>query len=93
VFELAAAGRPAILVPYPFATARHQHVNAAWMADAGAAIVIEDDALGATALARAVGDLFADPERLRAMSAASLSLARPDAAERIAAEILEASGP
>jgi len=92
VFELAAAGRPAILVPYPFATARHQHGNAAWMADAGAALVIEDDALDATALARAVGDLFADPERLRAMSAASLSLARPDAAERIAAEIVKASG-
>jgi UDP-N-acetylglucosamine--N-acetylmuramyl-(pentapeptide) pyrophosphoryl-undecaprenol N-acetylglucosamine transferase len=92
VFELAAAGRPAILVPYPFATARHQHGNATWMADAGAALVIEDDALDATALARAVGDLFADPERLRAMSAASLSLARPDAAERIAAEIVKASG-
>ena len=37
VFELAAAGRPAILVPYPHATARHQDANAAWMADAGAA--------------------------------------------------------
>jgi len=91
VFELAAAGRPAILVPYPFATARHQHGNAAWMADAGAALVIEDEALDATVLARAVGELFSDPERLRAMSEASLSLARPDAAERIAAEIVQAS--
>src|SRR4051794_6291986 len=45
VFELAAAGRPAILVPYPYATARHQHANAAWIADAGAATVISDDAL------------------------------------------------
>jgi UDP-N-acetylglucosamine--N-acetylmuramyl-(pentapeptide) pyrophosphoryl-undecaprenol N-acetylglucosamine transferase len=93
VFEVAAAGRPAILVPYPHATARHQHANAAWMADAGAALVIEDAALDARALARAVGDLLADPGRLQAMSAASLSLARPDAAERIAAEIVKASGP
>jgi UDP-N-acetylglucosamine--N-acetylmuramyl-(pentapeptide) pyrophosphoryl-undecaprenol N-acetylglucosamine transferase len=92
VFEVAAAGRPAILVPYPYATAHHQHANAAWMADAGAALVIEDDALDPASLARAVGDLFADEGRLREMAAASLSLARPDAAERIAAEILEASG-
>ncbi len=92
VFELAAAGRPAILVPYPHATARHQHANAAWMANAGAALVISDDALDPAALARAVGELLADAERLRDMSAASLSLARPDAAERIAAEIVQASG-
>ncbi len=91
VFEVAAAGRPAILVPYPYATAQHQHANAAWMADAGAALVIEDDALDAAALARTVGELFADSQRLRDMSAASLSLARPDAAQRIAAEIVQAS--
>jgi UDP-N-acetylglucosamine--N-acetylmuramyl-(pentapeptide) pyrophosphoryl-undecaprenol N-acetylglucosamine transferase len=91
VFEVAAAGRAAILVPYPYATAQHQHANAAWMADAGAALVIEDEALDAAALARTVGELFADTQRLRDMSAASLSLARPDAAERIAAAIVQAS--
>jgi UDP-N-acetylglucosamine--N-acetylmuramyl-(pentapeptide) pyrophosphoryl-undecaprenol N-acetylglucosamine transferase len=91
VFELAAAGRPAILVPYPYATARHQHANAAWMVDAGAATVIEEDALDPGELARTVADLFSDPARLEAMAAASRSLARPDAAERIAAELLEAA--
>jgi UDP-N-acetylglucosamine--N-acetylmuramyl-(pentapeptide) pyrophosphoryl-undecaprenol N-acetylglucosamine transferase len=91
VFELAAAGRPAILVPYPFATARHQHANAEWMADAGAATVIEDEALDPAQLARTVKELFADERRLDAMAAASRSLARPDAAASIAAEILEAA--
>ena len=38
IFEVTAAGRPAILVPYPHATADHQSANAAWMAEAGAAI-------------------------------------------------------
>ena len=52
VFELAAAGRPAILVPYPHATARHQHANAAWMSDGGAALVIEDSELDPAALLR-----------------------------------------
>jgi UDP-N-acetylglucosamine--N-acetylmuramyl-(pentapeptide) pyrophosphoryl-undecaprenol N-acetylglucosamine transferase len=92
VFELAAAGRPAILVPYPFATAGHQHANAAWMADGGAAVVIEDDALEPASLARAVGEILFDAERLDAMAAASLSLARPDAADRVATEILRAAG-
>ncbi len=90
VFELAAAGRPAILVPYPHAAANHQHANAAWMADAGAAVVIEDAALDPSTLARTVGELFGDPERLERMAAAASSLSRPDAAERIAREVLEA---
>jgi len=92
VFELAAAGRPAILVPYPRAAARHQDANAAWMADAGAAQVIHDSELDPAVLARAVADLLADPQRLERMSAASRSLARPDAAERIAEEVLAAAG-
>jgi UDP-N-acetylglucosamine--N-acetylmuramyl-(pentapeptide) pyrophosphoryl-undecaprenol N-acetylglucosamine transferase len=91
VFELAAAGRAAILVPYPHATARHQHANAAWMADAGAAEVVEDSDLDAAELARRVAELFSDPSRLEEMAAASRSLARPDAAERIAAEIRAAA--
>jgi UDP-N-acetylglucosamine--N-acetylmuramyl-(pentapeptide) pyrophosphoryl-undecaprenol N-acetylglucosamine transferase len=91
VFELAAAGRPAILVPYPHATARHQHANAAWMAEAGAAEVIEDSDLDPGELARRVDELLTDRNRLEAMSAASRSLARPDAAGRIAAEVRSAA--
>ncbi len=90
VFELAAAGRPAVLVPYPYATAHHQHANADWMADAGAAVVVEDDELDPERLGSLVAEILGDDERLRAMSAASLGLAKPDAADRIAAEILGA---
>jgi UDP-N-acetylglucosamine--N-acetylmuramyl-(pentapeptide) pyrophosphoryl-undecaprenol N-acetylglucosamine transferase len=90
VFEVAAAGRPAILVPYPHAAGDHQRANAAWMAAAGAAVVIEDSAVGGAAVADAAGGLLADAERLGAMAAASAALARPDAAERVAYEILAA---
>ncbi|MDP9293888.1 MAG: UDP-N-acetylglucosamine--N-acetylmuramyl-(pentapeptide) pyrophosphoryl-undecaprenol N-acetylglucosamine transferase, partial [Actinomycetota bacterium] len=74
--------------PYPHATARHQHANAAWMANAGAALVIEDSALEPAVLARTVADLFAEPQRVERMSAASAALARPEAAQSVAAEIL-----
>jgi UDP-N-acetylglucosamine--N-acetylmuramyl-(pentapeptide) pyrophosphoryl-undecaprenol N-acetylglucosamine transferase len=91
VFEMAAAGRPAILVPYPHAAARHQDANAAWMADAGAAVVIDDSELDPARLARTADELLGDPERLERMAAAARALARPDAAERIAHEVLGAA--
>ena len=50
IFELTAAGRPAILVPYPHATADHQSANAAWMEGAGAALTIRDEELSAERL-------------------------------------------
>lgn len=88
VFELAAAGLPAILVPYPRATGDHQAKNARWMADAGAAVIVPDAELDAARLEREVEALLADRDRLAAMARASRSLARPDAAERIAREVL-----
>ena len=90
VFELAAAARPAILVPYPHATRRHQHANAEWMARAGAAVVVEDAELDGPTVLRLARELLDDPDRLARMSAASASLAMPDAADRIAAEVLAA---
>ncbi|MBA2505988.1 MAG: UDP-N-acetylglucosamine--N-acetylmuramyl-(pentapeptide) pyrophosphoryl-undecaprenol N-acetylglucosamine transferase, partial [Thermoleophilaceae bacterium] len=88
VFELCAAGLPAVLVPYPHATADHQTGNARWMADGGAAVVVPDAELDGPRLAREVAALLGAPERLAAMSKAALALARPDAGERIAAEVL-----
>jgi len=91
IFEVAAAGRPAILVPYPHATADHQTANAKWMADAGAAEAIDDAELDADLLTRRVAVLLGDGGRLAAMASASAALAMPDAAKRIADEILVAA--
>jgi len=91
IFEVAAHGRPAILVPYPHATGDHQASNARWMADAGAAIVIPDAELTAARLRAEVDALLADRARLAAMAAASASLARPHAARDVASEVLGAA--
>jgi UDP-N-acetylglucosamine--N-acetylmuramyl-(pentapeptide) pyrophosphoryl-undecaprenol N-acetylglucosamine transferase len=91
IFEFTATGRPAILIPYPHASAGHQATNAAWMAGAGAAVVIDDDELEPQRLAAAVTDLLADAARLEEMAAASRRLAKPDAARRIADEVLSAA--
>lgn len=91
IFEMTAAGRPAILVPYPHATADHQTANAAWMADAGAAETLEDAMLSAGLLAERVGELLGNEERLAEMTRASAALAMPEAAKRIAAEVLAAA--
>jgi UDP-N-acetylglucosamine--N-acetylmuramyl-(pentapeptide) pyrophosphoryl-undecaprenol N-acetylglucosamine transferase len=90
VMEIAAAGRPAILVPYPHATGDHQTGNARWMADGGAAVVIPDPELTPERLREQVTRLLSDEDRLREMSIAARRLAKPDAAERIAREVLAA---
>jgi UDP-N-acetylglucosamine--N-acetylmuramyl-(pentapeptide) pyrophosphoryl-undecaprenol N-acetylglucosamine transferase len=92
VFEVAAHGRPMVLIPYPYATADHQTENARYMERAGAAIVIADADLTPPRLAQEVGRLLADRGRLGAMARASAALARPDAAREIAAEVLAAAG-
>lgn len=90
IFELTATGRPGVLVPYPHAAAGHQESNAAWMAAAGAATVIRDEELGAERIATEVGGLIGDDKRLAAMATASAALAKPDAARRIADQVLAA---
>jgi UDP-N-acetylglucosamine--N-acetylmuramyl-(pentapeptide) pyrophosphoryl-undecaprenol N-acetylglucosamine transferase len=92
IFEVAAHGLPAILVPYPHAAADHQTANARWMVDGGAALLVPDAALDAARLSAEVGALLADRDRLAAMAAASAALARPDAARAIADAVLAAAG-
>lgn len=82
--ELAAAGRPAILVPYPHAADDHQRLNAEAVERAGGAVVLLDRDLRGETLAREIGRLAADPALRRRMGEAARRLARPDAAARIA---------
>jgi len=88
VFELAAAGLPSILVPYPYATGNHQDANARFMERAGAAVVTPDAELDGPRLAREVGGLLAAPQRMAEMANAARAVAKPDAAERVADELL-----
>jgi UDP-N-acetylglucosamine--N-acetylmuramyl-(pentapeptide) pyrophosphoryl-undecaprenol N-acetylglucosamine transferase len=91
IFELAQYGVPALLVPYPHASADHQSANAAWMSSAGAAVVVADSELTARCLRAEVDRLLGDPDQLAAMARASAGLARPDAARAVAAEVLAAA--
>jgi len=84
VCELAVAGKPAILIPLKIALDDDQGQNAALLADAGAAVVLREDDLSVESLAAALTTLLDDPARLAAMSKAARSVARPDAAERLA---------
>jgi len=88
VLEVAAAGVPAILVPFPHATGDHQTANARYMAAAGAAVVVPDHELDGPRLAREVAALLGAPERLREMASAARKAATPQAAERIAEGVL-----
>jgi UDP-N-acetylglucosamine--N-acetylmuramyl-(pentapeptide) pyrophosphoryl-undecaprenol N-acetylglucosamine transferase len=82
--ELAAAGRPAILVPLPTATDDHQRQNAEAFAQAGGALVIDERRLTGASLAAGLLALAGDPARRAQMARGARSLARPDAARRIA---------
>jgi UDP-N-acetylglucosamine--N-acetylmuramyl-(pentapeptide) pyrophosphoryl-undecaprenol N-acetylglucosamine transferase len=86
VWELAAAGIPAILVPYPFATADHQALNARYFEQGGGAVVVRQEELAR--VPALVEELLGDPERLRRMADAMRALARPRAADEIAEELV-----
>ncbi len=88
VFELAAVGVPAVLIPYPHASGDHQTENARWMEAAGAATVLPDEGLTAESLRSAVDVAFDTPGAIEKMAQASRSLAKPSAAADIAEEII-----
>jgi UDP-N-acetylglucosamine--N-acetylmuramyl-(pentapeptide) pyrophosphoryl-undecaprenol N-acetylglucosamine transferase len=90
VWELAAAGKPAILVPYPFATADHQALNAEYFVRGGGAMMIRD--LDLDDVPDLVRSLLDDQPRLERMGEAMLKVAKPDAAEEIAEGLIALAG-
>lgn len=82
--ELAAAGAGSVLVPFPFAVDDHQTANAHAWVEAGAALLLPESEASAERLAELLGELLGDRKRLLAMAQAARTLAKPDAAARIA---------
>jgi UDP-N-acetylglucosamine--N-acetylmuramyl-(pentapeptide) pyrophosphoryl-undecaprenol N-acetylglucosamine transferase len=90
--ELAVAGVPVILLPYPHATDDHQRKNAEVFTTAGGSLLLDQRELSGRLddhLAGAISDLLADPAKRKRMSATMQRFARPGAAENVAAMILE----
>jgi UDP-N-acetylglucosamine--N-acetylmuramyl-(pentapeptide) pyrophosphoryl-undecaprenol N-acetylglucosamine transferase len=86
IWELAAAGVPAVLVPYPFATGDHQTKNARYFVGAGGAILVPESELGR--VPETLRSLLDDRRRRETMGAAMRTVARPDAARAIAEELM-----
>lgn len=85
--EIALAGLPSVLVPYPYAADDHQTHNAAVFDKAGAAVLVQERDLTASGLADLARNILTDPDRRSRMAAATRALAVPDAAERVCAAI------
>ncbi len=92
IFEITAMGLPAVIIPYPYAQANHQQLNAEYLARSGAAIMMLEANLSPEALSDTIKQLMESPAKLSEMSKASKSLGRSDAAEKIlevAIELME----
>jgi UDP-N-acetylglucosamine--N-acetylmuramyl-(pentapeptide) pyrophosphoryl-undecaprenol N-acetylglucosamine transferase len=88
VAELCAWGKPSILIPLPTAAADHQTDNARALVDARAAVMLEESALSAHSLARAIGVLILDPGSRDALARAAASRGHPDAARDVVSKLL-----
>ena len=89
VAELPAVGLPAVLIPYPHAPGDHQTLNAQPLMKAGAGVIIADHEATGERIGPVIEELIAEPQRLRRMSEAAASLARPHAADELADWVLE----
>lgn len=89
VSEIAAAGKPSILVPFPYAADDHQTANARSLQAAGAAVLTPDGEMNGPRLVQQLQELTADPDRMRAMGEAARRAAKPGAAGRAADLLLE----
>ncbi|OYX26938.1 MAG: UDP-N-acetylglucosamine--N-acetylmuramyl-(pentapeptide) pyrophosphoryl-undecaprenol N-acetylglucosamine transferase [Rhodobacterales bacterium 32-66-7] len=85
VADISVIGRPSILVPYAAATGDHQRANARGLVDAGAAVLMPENALDARTLARHIAAILDNPAAAEAMARNALSVGRPDATDRLLA--------
>ncbi|HET8881838.1 MAG TPA: undecaprenyldiphospho-muramoylpentapeptide beta-N-acetylglucosaminyltransferase [Solimonas sp.] len=92
IAEVSAAGNATILVPFPFAVDDHQTRNAAYLVDAGAALLMPENTLDAAQLAQRLGELLADRGRLQNMADAARAKAWTNATQTIADACLRAAG-
>ncbi|MDI6900256.1 MAG: undecaprenyldiphospho-muramoylpentapeptide beta-N-acetylglucosaminyltransferase [Anaerosomatales bacterium] len=92
IAEMTAIGRPAVLVPYPYATDDHQTLNARAVAVGGGAVVVPDAELDGPALGDAIERLIEAPALRAEMAEASAALGRRDAAQRLVALVRDAAG-
>jgi UDP-N-acetylglucosamine--N-acetylmuramyl-(pentapeptide) pyrophosphoryl-undecaprenol N-acetylglucosamine transferase len=92
IAETTVVGRPAVLVPYPYATEDHQRLNAEAVEAAGGAVVVSDEELDAERFGDIVLGLLADPEERARMAKAAAGLGRPGAARSVADLIETAAG-
>jgi len=89
IAEITVSGKPAILIPFPYAAGDHQRKNALALVEAGAAECILESDLTGPVLAERIRYGLSHPDALAAMSEASKKLGRPDAADRIVQDIVE----
>jgi UDP-N-acetylglucosamine--N-acetylmuramyl-(pentapeptide) pyrophosphoryl-undecaprenol N-acetylglucosamine transferase len=92
VADIAVIGRPSILIPYPHATGDHQNANARGLVEAGAAIRIPEARLTIESLTGAIGSILSDDSGAIQMQRAALSVAKPEAAQELAALVTRLAG-
>jgi UDP-N-acetylglucosamine--N-acetylmuramyl-(pentapeptide) pyrophosphoryl-undecaprenol N-acetylglucosamine transferase len=94
IAEIAVCGLPSVLIPYPYATGRHQEANARALQRAGASTMVLDDELGSGGvLGERIASLLDDDERRRSMGERATGWSRPEAAEALADAVIEAGEP
>lgn len=89
IFELAAMGKPSILIPFPYAANDHQTENARSMASCGGAFIIPQSNADKHNISTIIQNLIADKDTLKRMGDSAKTLAKPDAAEHITDELIE----
>ncbi|MBI2054352.1 MAG: hypothetical protein HYT36_03395 [Candidatus Staskawiczbacteria bacterium] len=89
IFEIAAVGKPSVLIPLPSSAADHQFKNAYFYSETGAALIMEQDNLSDDIFLERIHLLFLRQEKLEQMKEAALRFSKPLAARTIAREILE----